>query len=165
MRKSKAYPVALGGLLAAAAVVIMCFVGIIPLATFVCPVLCCMICGVVLTLCGKRIAWAWYVAVALLSLILAPDKESALVFACFGFYPIIKPKLDKLPLPWLWKTLLFNGIIVLVYACLLRLLGMDALAQEYQALETGGLVLILLLGNLVFFLTDLVLGKRFWKHG
>ena len=142
MRK-RAYPVALGGLLAAVAVVIMCLVGLIPLATFVCPVLCCILCALVLQICGKRIAWTWYVLVSLLSALMAPDKESAVVFVCLGFYPLVKPRLDRLFLPWLWKALLFNGMIVLAYTCFLRLLGLDALAQEYQAMELGGLLTVL----------------------
>ena len=102
--------------------------------------------------------------VSLLSILMAPDKEAVLVFVCFGFYPLLKPYIDRLPLPWLWKALLFNGIIVLLYTCLLRLLGLDALAQEYQAMELGGLIAVLLLGNTVFFLLDLVLGKQLFRN-
>ena len=163
MRK-RAYPIALGGLLAALAVVIMCLVGLIPLATFVCPVLCCILCALVLQICGKRIAWTWYVLVSLLSILMAPDKEAALVFVCFGFYPLLKSRIDRLPLPWLWKGLLFNGIIMLLYTCLLRLLGLDALAQEYQAMGLGGLITVLLLGNTVLFLLDFVLGKQLFHN-
>ena len=39
-RRSPAFAVALGGMLAALAVVIMCLGGLIPVATFVCPMLC-----------------------------------------------------------------------------------------------------------------------------
>ena len=45
----------------------------------------------VLKTCGVRIAWAWYGAVAILSLLLAPDKEAAAVFAFLGYYPIVTP--------------------------------------------------------------------------
>ena len=81
--------------MAALAIVIMCLGGLIPFATFVCPMLCCMITKLVLSMCGKRIAWAWYGAVAILSVLMAPDKEAAAVFVFLGYYPIVKPWMDK----------------------------------------------------------------------
>ena len=45
---------ALGGVMAALAVVIMCLGGMIPLATFVCPVLCMLLLQFVFRLCGRR---------------------------------------------------------------------------------------------------------------
>ena len=164
MRRDKAHPVALGGLLAALAVVVMCLGGLIPVATYICPVLCCLMGSVVMMLCGRRVAWAWYPAVALLALLLGPDKEAAAVYVCFGFYPMVKPKIDSLPLSWLWKLLLFNGIAVLLYTVLIRLLGLEALLQEFRALDIGGWVLIVLLSNATFFLLDKLLGKRFIKR-
>ena len=75
MRNTPAARIALGGMLAALAVVIMNLVGMIPVATFVCPMLCMMILTLVLRFCGKRIGWAWYGAVAILCALMAPDKE------------------------------------------------------------------------------------------
>ena len=74
--RSKAYPIALGGMLAAAAVVLMSIGTIIPVATYAAPVLCMVLGRTVLKICGSRIAWAWYGAVAILSVLLAPDKEA-----------------------------------------------------------------------------------------
>ena len=90
-RNSPAGNVALGGILAALAVVIMAMGPLLPVATYVCPMLCALLLQVVLKTCGSRIAWAWYGAVALLSLLLAPDKEAAVVFTFLGYYPIVKP--------------------------------------------------------------------------
>ena len=80
MGRNGAKSVALGGVMAALAVVIMCMGGIIPLATYVCPMLCAVLLAAVLRLTGRRIGWAWYGAVSLLSLLLGPDKEAAAVF-------------------------------------------------------------------------------------
>ena len=118
--RSKAYPVALGGMLAAAAVVMMCIGTIIPVATYAAPVLCMMICQTVLKCCGSRIAWAWYAVVAILGLLLAPDKEAAAVFLALGYYPVVKPKLDRMRGKWLWKGLLFNGSVLALYWILLK---------------------------------------------
>lgn len=155
MRRS--YPVALGGVLAALAVVIMTLGGLIPFATYVSPMLCGILLFAVTRLCGDRIGWAWYGAVSLLSLLLGPDKEAAGVFVALGYYPIIQPKLDKLPLRFLWKALIFNGASVILYAALLYLFGMDQLMAEFQEMGMTGLIITLILGNICFFMLDRVL--------
>ena len=86
MRRGFAHQVALGGILAALAMVVMCLIGLIPVATFICPMLCILICAVVYRNCGKRISWAWYGAVTIMSLFFAPDKEAALLYLSLGYY-------------------------------------------------------------------------------
>lgn len=160
-KRDSASSVALGGVLAALAVVIMAMGGLIPVATFVCPVLCMLLLALVQGRCGARIGWAWYGAVAVLGLLLGPDKEAGAVFVFLGYYPIVKPKLDKLPLRWLWKGLLFNAVILCMYWLLMSLFGMAHLAQEFA--EMGAIVtaVTLILGNVTFFLLDRVLSMRF----
>ena len=149
---------ALGGMLAALAVVMMSLGTIIPVATYVCPMLCALLLQGVLKTCGSRIAWAWYGAVALLSVLLAPDKEAAGVFVFLGYYPIVKPELDRKKGKWLWKGLLFNGSVCLLYFLLLRLLGLKQLTQEWSDMSVGMLAVLLVLGNVTFFLLDRLLG-------
>ena len=162
--RSKAYPVALGGMLAAAAVVMMCIGTIIPVATYAAPVLCMMICQTVLKCCGSRIAWAWYGAVAVLSLLMAPDKEAAAVFAVLGYYPIVKPKLDRTKAKWLWKGLLFNGSILMLYWILLNLLGISQLVEEFSGMGFVMTAVLLVLGNVTFFLFDRLLTMKLKKR-
>ena len=132
--RSKAYPIALGGMLAAAAVVLMSIGTIIPVATYAAPVLCLLLCQTVLKLCGKRIAWAWYGAVAFLSQLMAPDKEAAAVFLVLGYYPIAKLKLDALKGKWLWKALYFNGSILALYWVLMNIIGMQQLLSDFEGM-------------------------------
>ena len=82
------------------------------------------------------------------------------MFACLGYYPIIKPKLDRLRLRWLWKGLYFNAVILLLYQVLMYVFGMQDLAGEYAQLGTVLTVVLLLIGNVCFFLLDRVLTKR-----
>ena len=152
---------ALGGVMAALAVVIMCLGGMIPLATFVCPVLCMLLLQFVFRLCGRRIGWAWYAAVAILSMLMGPDKEGAAFFVFIGYYPLVKPKLDKLPLAWLWKLVLFNIAILIMYWILINLLGMAALASEFKEMGMVLLLITLVLGNVTFILLDKILVRRF----
>jgi len=157
MRNTNAKVMALGGILAALALVIMCMGGLIPFATYVCPMLCTIAQYIVLQNCGKRTAWIWYVAVAILSLLLGPDKEAAAVFLLLGYYPIVKPALDKSRLRILWKLLLFNGAIALLYTVMIYLLGLGDVMAETEELGTIGLVIMLIMGNAVFFLLDRLL--------
>lgn len=160
-RRNFASSVALGGILAALAVVILSMGTLIPVATFVCPVLCMVLLNVVLKRCGNRIGWAWYGAVAIIGALLAPDKEAAAVFAFLGYYPIIKPKMDALKAKWLWKLLYFNAAILAMYWLLMHLLGMVQIAEEFAELGTVMTLVTLLLGNITFFLLDRLLGMRF----
>lgn len=151
--------IALGGVMAALAVVIMCLGGIIPIATYVCPMLCAIILSFVLAITGKRIAWAWYVAVSILSLLLGPDKEAAAVFVFLGYYPIIKPWLDRRKVPVLWKLAVFNGAILILYSLLIYLFRMDQVIQEFRELGTVLTLVTLLMGNGVLFMLDTLLGR------
>ena len=163
MRNNNAKTIALGGMLGAVAVVIMCLGGMIPLATYVIPVLCCLMGHLVLKLCGRRIAWAWYGAVALLGLLMCPDKEAAAVYLLLGYYPNLKPWIDRRKLPWLWKAIIFNSAICLLYGALIHVLGLGAVTEEFSELGNIGLAVLLVLGNLTFFLLDRLLsrmGKR-----
>ena len=151
---------ALGGVMAALAVVTMSLGTLIPVATYVCPMLCCVILQMVAKLCGSRIGWAWYGAVAILSVLMAPDKEAAAVFAAIGYYPLVKPKLDRMRLPWLWKGILFNISILVLYWLLMHLFGMERIVQEFSELGSLMTVVLLILGNVVFFMLDRLLGMR-----
>ena len=160
-KRTPAYSVALGGVLAALAVVVMSLGTIIPVATYVCPMVCMILAQVVLKLCGTRIGWAWYGAVAILSLLLSADQEAAAVFAALGYYPMVKPRLEKTKLPWLWKAALFNAVILTLYWLLIHLFGLNNLAQEFAEAGRVMTAVMLILGNVTFFLLDRVLSKRF----
>ena len=147
-------------MLAAAAVVLMCIGTIIPIATYTAPALCMMVGQVVLKICGSRIAWAWYGVVAILGLLLAPDKEAAAVFVALGCYPVVKPNLDRMKAPWLWKGLLFNGGILLLYWILLHIVGMSQLMEEFSGLGMTMTAVLLLLGNVTFFLLDHLMSRK-----
>ena len=145
--------------MAALAVVFLCLT-VIPVATFVSPVLCMMLLRLVAQKCGRRIGWAWYGAVAILGVLLAPDKEAAAVFVFLGYYPLLKPRFDRWKPSWLWKGLYFNAAIGILYTLLLKLFGMEQLAQEYAELGTVLTAVMLVLANITFFLLDRLLGMR-----
>ena len=159
MRHNSAKFVALGGVMAALAVVIMAMGTIIPVATFVCPMLCMVLLTVVLRMTNRRMAWAWYGAVSILSMLLAPDKEAAAVFVFLGYYPMVKPWLDRRPVAFLWKLVLFNVSIFAMYGALIWLFGLQYLLEDYQEMGIILTAVTLVLGNVTLFMLDVLLGR------
>lgn len=159
MKKTPASKIAFGGVMAALALLIMNMVGMIPVATYVCPSLCMILLSVVLRLCGRRIAWAWYGAVAILCALMAPDKEAAAIFAVLGYYPIIKPAFEKTKMPNLCKYLFFNSVILAVYWLLINLMGLADIAKEFAEMGILFTVVTLLMGNMIFQMLDKILTR------
>ena len=157
MRQSNTRKIALGGMLAAVAVVIMCLGGFVPIATYACPVLCAILQYTVLCFCGRRIAWAWYGVVVMLSLLLGPDKEAAIVFVAVGCYPMLKSVFERCRFGVLLKLVFFNGSVVIAYLIMIHLLGMQEVATENMEFGVIGLAIIVILGNVTFFLLDRLL--------
>ena len=157
MRRNSAKNMALGGVMAALALVVMCLGGMIPLATYVCPMFCAVLLMEVLRLTGSRIAWAWYGAVSILSMLLGPDKEASAVFVFLGYYPILKPWLDRRKLSILWKLMLFNVAIFAMYSVLIYVFGLADIASEFEELGMVMTIVTLILGNATLFMMDVLL--------
>jgi hypothetical protein len=156
----KARQIALTGMLVALATVIMSLGGMIPLATFCCPMLAGMMLVPVFVECGEKMSWAAYIAMALLGLMLCPDKEAAFLLVFLGHYPVLRWRLEQIRGRWLRilvKLAVFNIAIALTYGVLLWVLQMDALLQEYR--EAGIIMtgFTLLLGNITLLMYDRVL--------
>jgi hypothetical protein len=165
MRHNSAKNVALGGVMAALAVVVMCMGTMIPIATFICPMVCMILLTAVKKQAGNRTAWAWYGAVSILSVLLAPDKEAAAVFVFLGYYPIIKPWIDKRKLSFLWKLILFNTAILAMYMLLIHLFGLASISEDFQELGTVMTIVTLIMGNITLFLFDFNLSLLDKKTG
>ena len=112
----------------------------------------------------KKWAFGIYAAVSVLSLMLVPNKEAAVLYAAFfGYYPILKAvlesKLPKIP-EYILKFAVFNGSMIASYAILIKVLGMPF--DELMGIEgeTGFfaeymLPIMLGLGNIAFILFDI----------
>lgn len=165
MRRTQTKQVALGGMLTAVSLTIMYLGGMIPLATYICPMLCIFTQYVIFRMCGKKIAWCCYVAVSILGFLIAPDKEAAAVFVLLGYYPMLKPILEKSPLRWFFKLLLFNGAIAALYGIFLRVMGLSQISEEFAGFGIVSLGIMLVLGNVTFLLMDklLTLAEMKWN--
>ena len=148
---------ALTGMLCALAVVIMMLGGVIPLATFCCPALAGLMLVPVFVECGEKLSWCAYAAIAVLSLILCPDKEAALLFAFIGYYPILRWRLDQLRsrlIRVVAKLGVFNLAVLAMYALSILVLQMDQILREYQEMGLALTIACLLIGNITLLLYD-----------
>ena len=172
--KEQSRKIALCGVSCALAVTLLLLGGILPLATFCAPMLAMAVLLPVRQECGTRMASAAYGAAAVLALLLVADREAALIFVFFGWYPLLQPKILSLPsrlLRLVCKLLFCNLAIALAYGILLFLFQLSDLAGETPLMTA----LLVVLGNVVFLLLDRLLcrlavlwqrklRRRFFRH-
>ena len=114
-------------------------------------------------ICLLPVGWEWgrktelvlWISVSLVGAMVIPDPETILLFAAFfGWYPVFRASLDRFPLLLriFLKLLIFNLTAV---GC--EILVMKVLAPETE--EAWILLLLLILGNVAFFLYDAVLPR------
>ncbi len=153
---------ALAGMMAALGVVILCLGGIIPIALYACPILASAVLLPVRESCRRSYGWCCYAAIALLGLLLGPDKEAASLFLFLGYYPLIKPKLDTIEnqvLRLVCKLGIAAVAIGTMYAVLLYVIGLAELVEEFAATAAWMLWTTVGLGVAVFLLYDILLGR------
>lgn len=102
---------------------------------------------------GSPYQYLIYVTTSVLSMLLLPDKFSAVLYVIFGgIYPVLKQKLEKLPtiLSWVLKAVYFNAVLV----------GAVLGAKYLFGVEEEELTLVLFaVGNIAFFMYDIAMTK------
>ncbi len=153
---------ALCGIMAALAVVIMSFGSIIPFATFCCPILAMLITIPIAAECPPKLGLTLYAAIALLALLLAGDKEAAFLYLFLGYYPFLRPSLEKIHsriLRLIVKHGIFTCAVIAMYLLLIFVFRLDAVAEELQSTGTVLNGALLIMGNIVFYVFDLVFSR------
>ncbi len=160
--KRRTKTIALCGVLAALAVALLFLGGALPFASIACPVLASLVLIPVYAENGWKWGFVWYLTVSLLGLLLAPDKEAAILFVFFGCYPILRKLFGRIrssALKWAVKLVYVNLAVLAAYALMIFVFQMEAIAQEYAKLQTYLLIGLLLLANLSFVIYDLLIGR------
>lgn len=163
MKPSK--KIAVGGITAALSIAFLFLTGVIPIATFAIPAFCGAMLIVVYIEIGMKEALLVYFTVCLLALIATPDREAAALYILlFGYYPILKDRIERLHSHLL---VFFLKCCVLLLAGGLFVLGNLFLFNLNQLhwnlwLIAGGCAAVVI----VFFLYDLALamiGQLYWE--
>lgn len=160
--KRRTKTIALCGVLAALAVALLFLGGALPFASIACPVLASLVLIPVYAENGWKWGLVWYLTVAVLGLLLAPDKEAAILFVFFGYYPMLRKWFGRIrpgALKWAVKLVYVNLAVFAAYALMIFVFRMEAIAQEYAQMQLYLLVALLLLANLSFVIYDLLIGR------
>lgn len=160
--------VAFCGVMAAMSGTLLLLGGLIPGATYCAPVLGMLPLLPVLSEFGTKAALSVYAVTAVLALLMIPDKELAGIYLFLGYYPALRPALNRLrrPVRILCKLAVFNAAVVTLYALLLHLLGLETLQKEFSEFSTPFLAALLATGNGVFLLLDTALERlgNLWQY-
>ena len=149
------------GLMTALGATVMLLGGLIPLTTFACPMLAIIAMLPIDLEYGPKMALVAYAAVALVVLMAAPDKELAMFFAALGYYPALRPALERIKsriMQILAKCAVFSAAMVIMYALLIYLFRLEALIEEFSEFNAAILLGFLVLGNFTFICFDRALG-------
>lgn len=160
--KKTAMKLALCGMMAALTVVLMLFEGLASVASVAAPAVAGCLLIPVVAHAGLGYGFAAYGAAGLLCLLLAPDREAALIYLLFfGYYPVLYAVLNRLKKPlllWGAKLLCFNAAAVAEALLAVGVLGVPA--EEFVEMPfvgAWGPAVLLALANVVFVLYDRVL--------
>ncbi|MBQ7047086.1 MAG: hypothetical protein IJN85_05040 [Oscillospiraceae bacterium] len=153
--------IALSAVISALSVALMALISVIPTLELALPAIAGAFTAVIIIEMNRKWAAAVWISVSVLSLLIVPNKEVAILYAAFfGIYPVLKSVLEsKTPkwLEYLIKLLSFNVVIFLAYFLMMKLMNL-----EIEELETfGNLAIPLLLGaaSVVFLLYDYAMTK------
>lgn len=106
---------------------------------------------------GYKVAMGTFGAVAILALLLLPNKAPAILFAAvFGYLPMTKFFFEKVfrRFSWIPKLILFNAVSLAVGLLFFELFGLTT-SNPFGISPTVMKLLYLLLANVIFVLTDI----------
>lgn len=161
MARRNTHRMALCGVLAALALAAMFLGGVIPFASIACPVLASLVLIPVYVECGMKWGLTWFLAVAALAAFTAPEKESAVLFVFFGYYPMVKKYFGRLPqfLKYAAKLVYVNAVVFVAYWLMIDVFRLTAVAADFEGIGTVMLAAMLVLANIGFFVYDALIDR------
>ena len=156
--------VAVCGVICSLGVVVILLGGLFPFLEFTVPA----IAGVLLILLITEYGYKWalfsYVIISLLSLIVAAFRmESVLLFiAFFGYYPILKSKLETLKsrvLQMIFKYICFNFAVISFYALTYYIFKLSFIIEQFKDISKIMLPVLLIMANVTFLFYDIVISR------
>ena len=155
--RDKTRRIAVSSVLSALGVVMLYLGSMVEVLDISMAVIASLICVFAVIEYGKGYPWLIFTVTALLSLLLLPNKTPAAMYAVFfGFYPIIKEKLERLPrvISWVLKEIIFN-----VAFAVMAVLVMFVFAMGNIEIDLPYIIGIVFLGELTFVLYDIAMTR------
>lgn len=153
---------ALGGMISALSLTIMLMTAVIPYLTYALPAASGALLVLMVIEINKKWAFCAFAAISILSFLILPDKEAAMMYvAFFGYYPILKPvlesKISNNKLCWIVKAIVFNIAVVLAYLVIVNILGIPL--EEMEELGKFAIPVLLGMANVMFVLYDICITR------
>lgn len=161
-KRGAAARMALCGVLAALAVALMFLGGTVPFASIACPVLASLVLIPVYCECGWKWGLLWYAAVAALAALLAPEKEAAVLFVFFGYYPMLRKLIGRLRVraaAWAVKLVYVNAAVFAAYGLMLYVFHLTAVMEDFAGKGKAMLAVLLVLANVTFVIYDVLIAR------
>lgn len=134
------------GMAAALSVVLMMLSSVIPIFGYIGPMFASVLLIPLMKNFGKGAAMCTWLVTALLILILGADKEAALFYIFFGYYPVLKTVLDRIPQGFFRRLCKFSFFLlsaILMDVLLVKILGItmegELPAEQIQQLSQYGI--------------------------
>ena len=157
MRSGKVKRLAVCSLLSALGVVILSLGRFIDVLDASMAVLASLTCVIAVIEYGKLSPWLVFAVTSVLSLILQPDNSAAWMYLLFfGFYPILKEKLERLGrvLSWVLKETVFNVSLAVIAVVTKFLLMPEADSEPWWMY-----LILIVLAEAAFVLYDVALTR------
>lgn len=160
-----AFRLSLSALMAALGTAIMLSSNLISVLTYVAPMLASLTLLPVLSDFGRKYAWMTWAVTAMLALLLCADREAAFFYLFVGYYPILKPTLDRIrttPVRVFVKLILFTAMFLLLFLLLTFVMGLEDMKSEMilSAAVYAILVVAMLLFDRVYERATLIYERR-----
>ena len=158
-KRGAAARMALCGVLAALAVALMFLGGTVPFASIACPVLASLVLIPVYCECGWKWGLLWYAAVAALAALLAPEKEAAVLFVFFGYYPMLRKLIGRLRVRAAAWAVKLNAAVFAAYGLMLYVFHLTAVMEDFAGMGKAMLAVLLVLANVTFVIYDVLIAR------
>lgn len=157
----KTSKIALSAVFSALSVALMALISVIPSLELALPAIAGLFVAVMVIEIDRKWALGVWAAVSVLSLMIVPNKEVAIVYTVFfGYYPVLKSVLEsKLPrvAEYAVKILTFTAVMTASYYLMMRFMGVDLDMPE--SLGKWGIPVLLVMAIVTFVLYDYALSK------
>lgn len=167
-KPSKAFCVALGGVITSLVMTLMFCSTMFPMLDYVIPTYAGFLMVVVIAEAGSGWAFLTYAACAALCLLMTPDYEANLLFILFmGYYPILYMHLFRIEnarLRLAVKLLIFNAAVTVYGLIFTFLFSSVDLLEGTEMLGRFAVPALLVMANVFFFIYEHLLGRLIYIY-
>lgn len=160
MRKKRTKAISFSGIVTALIVVLLFLAGIIDVLDYTASAIAGILVTFILIEFGTSFALSVYFSSSILSLLIIPNKLSALLFVAFcGWYSFVKRYIERFPkvIEMVAKFLIFNSILTVIVFITKFILMFDSISIFTY-------LVVFLTANVAFILYDILITRLIWLY-